>query len=202
MTLKLKDGTELTMLDGSYGAAFIFAISDLSEIAEIAGKLTEDNLSVFWVEDAEYHDYLHESGSWTEGVAVFNVRQKSEIEIVKPYVDPHLIPDDKAPEVPSLFDLWTVGVTYVVGDRVRYNNDIYRCLQEHTSQADWAPDATPALWHNIAEPTEEWPEWVQPAGAYDAYAQGAKVSHNDKHWISTVDGNVWEPGAYGWEEQP
>lgn len=23
----------------------------------------------------------------------------------------------------------------------------------------------------------------------------------EKHWISTVDANVWEPGVYGWEEQ-
>ncbi len=27
-----------------------------------------------------------------------------------------------------------------------------------------------------------------------------KVSHKEKHWISTVDSNVWEPGVYGWEE--
>ena len=47
---------------------------------------------------------------------------------------------------------------------------------------------------------EEWPAWVQPTGAHDAYAKGAKVSHNDKHWISEVDDNTWEPGVYGWTE--
>jgi hypothetical protein len=26
------------------------------------------------------------------------------------------------------------------------------------------------------------------------------VSHNDKHWISDVDANIWEPGVYGWSE--
>ena len=40
----------------------------------------------------------------------------------------------------------------------------------------------------------------QPTGAQDAYAKGAKVSHNGKHWISDVDNNVWEPGVYGWSE--
>jgi hypothetical protein len=30
---------------------------------------------------------------------------------------------------------------------------------------------------------------------------GDKVSHNEKHWISDVDANVWEPGVYGWTEQ-
>ena len=31
-----------------------------------------------------------------------------------------------------------------------------------------------------------------------------KVSHNDKHWISDVDGNVYSPDEYpaGWEAQP
>ena len=47
---------------------------------------------------------------------------------------------------------------------------------------------------------DEWPEWIQPVGAQDAYNTGAQVSHNNLHWISTVDNNVWEPGVYGWNE--
>lgn len=35
---------------------------------------------------------------------------------------------------------------------------------------------------------------------YASYPKGAKVSHNSKHWISTAENNVWEPGVYGWEE--
>lgn len=50
------------------------------------------------------------------------------------------------------------------------------------------------------ETPNEWPEWVQPVGAQDAYNTGAQVSHNNLHWISTVDNNVWEPGVYGWNE--
>lgn len=37
-------------------------------------------------------------------------------------------------------------------------------------------------------------------GAYNAYEQGAKVSHNGKKWTSDVANNVWEPGVYGWTE--
>lgn len=36
-------------------------------------------------------------------------------------------------------------------------------------------------------------------GAHDAYNRGDKVSYNGKHYISTIDNNVWEPGVYGWE---
>ena len=49
-------------------------------------------------------------------------------------------------------------------------------------------------------PSDEYPEWKQPVGAHDAYAQGAKVSHNGKKWTSDVENNVWEPGVYGWTE--
>ena len=47
---------------------------------------------------------------------------------------------------------------------------------------------------------EEWPEWVQPTGAHDAYNTGDKVTHNGVKYISDVDANVWEPGVYGWSE--
>ena len=48
---------------------------------------------------------------------------------------------------------------------------------------------------------DEWPEYVQPTGAHDAYRTGDKVTWNGKHYISKMDGNVWNPDAYpaGWE---
>ena len=45
-----------------------------------------------------------------------------------------------------------------------------------------------------------WPEWVQPTGAQDVYNTDSKASHNEKHWESFVDSNVWEPGIYGRNE--
>lgn len=106
--------------------------------------------------------------------------------------------DDEAETVTFLFEDWQSGVAYDVGDRRQYDGLLYRCVQAHTSQADWIPPAVPALWTRTS--TEEWPEWIQPTGAQDAYNKGDKVSHNDRHWISSVDANVWEPGAYGWSE--
>ena len=48
---------------------------------------------------------------------------------------------------------------------------------------------------------EEWPEWVQPTGAHDAYNTGDKVTFNGRHYTSKIDGNTWSPEAYpdGWE---
>ena len=110
------------------------------------------------------------------------------------------LPDTDALQAVELFDEWKAETAYTVQQRIRYHGKLYRCEQAHTSQSDWTPDKTPALWVRVDDPGEEWPEWRQPTGATDAYYLGAKVSHNSKHWISDIDGNVWEPGVYGWTE--
>ena len=46
----------------------------------------------------------------------------------------------------ELFPKWKSGKSYSVSDRVQYNSILYRCVQVHTSQNDWTPDATPAMW--------------------------------------------------------
>lgn len=105
--------------------------------------------------------------------------------------------DDNALEAVELFPAWTVSKAYAAGDRVRYNSTLYKCIQAHTAQADWMPDATPALW--VAVSLDEYPEWVQPTGAHDAYNTGDKVSYNGKHYISIIDANTYAPDVYGWE---
>lgn len=101
----------------------------------------------------------------------------------------------------AMYDEWSAdSVAYTLNDIRQYNGLLYRCVQAHTSQATWTPEDAPSLWTRIADPAQEWPEWIQPTGAHNAYAKGAKVSHNGKHWISDVDANVWEPGVYGWTE--
>ena len=98
----------------------------------------------------------------------------------------------------ELFPLWATGKSYIIGDRVQYMGTLYKCVQAHTSQADWTPDATPALW--VVVSIDEYPEWVQPTGAHDAYNTGDKVSYNGKHYISTIDANTYAPDVYGWKE--
>lgn len=98
----------------------------------------------------------------------------------------------------AAFSLWRAGIQVVRKQILRYNDDLYRVNQDHTTQDDWTPDITPALYTKIS--LEEYPEWVQPTGAQDAYNAGDKCSHNGKHWASNLDGNVWEPGIYGWSE--
>ena len=112
--------------------------------------------------------------------------------------------DEDALDAVELYPAWKTGTAYKAktddapADRIRYGETLYRCVQSHTSQDDWTPDKTPALWTVVS--LEEWPAWVQPTGAQDAYGFGAKTSHLGRHWMSDYDNNTWEPSVFGWTE--
>lgn len=106
--------------------------------------------------------------------------------------------DEQAAQVPLAFAPWRVDTFYTAGTRISYEVFVYKCLQDHTSQADWTPDAAPSLWTKLLIPDPEViPEWEQPDST-NPYMTGDKVTHNGQTWESTVDNNVWEPGVYGW----
>ena len=109
--------------------------------------------------------------------------------------------DEQALSVPVLYPAWRSETEYHAGDRVLHGGVLYKVLQAHTSQADWTPDITPALF--VVVSLDEWPEFIQPTGAHDAYKKGDKVTFEGKHYISLIDGNVYSPAAYpaGWQEQ-
>lgn len=95
---------------------------------------------------------------------------------------------------------WNSGKSYSVGKRLEHNGVIYKVLQDHTSQDDWTPDVSLSLFAKVLIPdVNVIPEWEQPDST-NPYSKGDKVTHNGKTWVSDIDGNVWEPGAYGWTE--
>jgi len=57
-------------------------------------------------------------------------------------------------------------------------------------------------------PNDVIPDWIQPAGAQDAYPANdvfgnqTRVLHNGSEWVNSHgNGNVWAPGAFGWVQQ-
>ena len=122
---------------------------------------------------------------------------------LRPYIEKAAVSltDADALESVELFPAWAAGVAYTVDERIQYGGTLYRVVQAHTSQADWTPDKTPALF--VVVSLDEWPEFVQPTGAHDAYKKGDKVTFEGKHYISLIDANVYSPTAYpaGWQEQ-
>lgn len=122
---------------------------------------------------------------------------------LRPYIEKAAasLADEDALESVELFPAWAAGVAYAVDTRVQHQGTLYRVVQAHTSQTDWTPDATPALF--VVVSLDEWPEFVQPTGAHDAYKKGDKITFEGKHYISLIDGNVYSPAEYpaGWAEQ-
>ena len=108
--------------------------------------------------------------------------------------------DEAILEVPIFVEKWKSGLDYDAGKRLEYNGTVYKVLQSHTSQDTWTPDQAPSLFAKVLIPDASViPEWEQPDST-NPYSAGDKVMHNGKTWVSDIDGNVWEPGVYGWSE--
>ena len=135
-------------------------------------------------------------------------------EVVKQYCDdvahyvvlvPELLPIlDKITEVKS-YKEWQVKLAVKVGEVYLYrtNGNLYKVIQAHTTQSDWTPDKTPALWLKFHDPSSgTYPAWVQPTGAHNAYNIGDKVTFNGRLWESKINANVWSPTVYpaGWKD--
>lgn len=115
--------------------------------------------------------------------------------------------DEDAMEIATVYDPWAAGKSYKADDLLTYGTNgvgdpqLYRVVQAHTSQADWLPDQTPALYTPIGLDEDGYPVWSRPTGAHDAYNTGDVVDYNGVLYISTIDGNIWSPEEYpqGWE---
>ena len=113
------------------------------------------------------------------------------------------ISDDVALAIPEIFPIWSANsVKYKTGDRVSYENVLYKVLQDHISQESWKPDVSPSLFAKILTSTDNTPKlWVQPDST-NAYKKGDRVTYNGKIYESLIDNNVWSPEGYpaGWKE--
>ena len=99
--------------------------------------------------------------------------------------------NEQALEAVGLFPTWKAVQSYTAGQRIRYDGVLYSVLQDHTSQADWTPDAAASLFAKVLIPDPYViPEWEQPDSTNPSSA-GDKVTHNGKPWVSDIDNNVW-----------
>lgn len=116
--------------------------------------------------------------------------------------------DEQAMEVASVYPAYEIGKTYKTNDMFTYGTNnvgdpqLYRVVQEHTSQAGWPPESTPSLYTAIGLTESGYPIWSQPTGAHDAYNIGDIVDYNGELYESLIDGNTYSPEAYpgGWKK--
>ena len=110
--------------------------------------------------------------------------------------------DEMSLQVPNLYPAWKSEIEYKVGDRVLYEDILYKVLQDHTSQEAWTPVDAASLFAKVLIPdTEVIPEWEQPDST-NAYMTGDKVSYKGETYVSVIDNNTWSPEAYpaGWNK--
>lgn len=109
--------------------------------------------------------------------------------------------DEQALQVQNVFPIWQADVQYIVGQKVVYNDILFKVITQHKSQADWTPPATPSLFARVLVGQGEILDWVQPDNT-NPYMIGDKVKYDGKVYVSKIDNNVWSPADYpqGWEE--
>ena len=118
-----------------------------------------------------------------------------------------MLTDELALECVRLYRSYEVGKAYKKDEFFTYGTNgvgdpqLYKVVQDHTSQADWTPDKTPALYTPIGLDDDGYPVWSQPTGAHDAYNKGDIVNYNGTLYQSLIDGNVYSPDSYpaGWK---
>lgn len=215
-TIKLADGTQLKKLElngNNYIAPSL-----------IEGSVFENNLSTVTISDGSttetFEDMvLVQNTTYGDGKSWFVLAPKSPEQKEREYIHGALantellstipfvimaqngdIDDVTITEHADVFVTWDEHWTGKAGTIVNDEGNLYRSIHDVGEGQNTKPSETPAMWTRIGNPAEEYPEWIAPIGAHDAYSIGDKVTHNDARWVSTADGNVWEPGVYGWDE--
>jgi len=111
------------------------------------------------------------------------------------------VSDEQIMSMPSFIDRWQAGLALRPGQLVLHEDIVYRVQQAHTTQADWMPGGTPALFRALGtedEAISSYPLWIQPTGGHDAYNRGDRVTYNGIRFESTIGANVWAPSVWGW----
>ena len=111
--------------------------------------------------------------------------------------------ETQAMEIATVYDPWKPGKKYKGGAYITHgvnavgDPQLYRVNdgKDHTSQADWTPDATPSLYTAIGLDDQGHPVWSAPTGAHDAYNIGDVVNHNGVLYESLIAGNCTVPGS-------
>lgn len=98
------------------------------------------------------------------------------------------LPDQLALKYSAMYPVWKEGIAVEAGQRYQYGGWLYKVGQAHTTQADWTPDVTPALWTvidvthagSLADPI--------PAVAGMEYTKGLYYSEDGSLYLMNRDG--------------
>jgi hypothetical protein len=71
-----------------------------------------------------------------------------------------LATDEMSLQVPNLYPKWRIGMSYRTGERIVYEDILYKVLQPHDSIEGWEPEVAASLFAKVLIPNEnQIPEW-------------------------------------------
>ena len=96
--------------------------------------------------------------------------------------------DKKALKYMEMYPMWSEGIAVKVNERYQYNGRLYKVVQAHTTQSDWTPDITPALWAVIDVEHAGTLEDPIPAVASMEYIKGKYYIENGTIYLMNRQG--------------
>ena len=96
--------------------------------------------------------------------------------------------DAKALQYTEMYPLWQSDLSVNINERYQYNGRLYKVAQAHTTQADWTPDITPALWTVIDVEHAGTIEDPIPAVASMEYVKGKYYIENGVIYLMNRQG--------------
>ena len=188
-SVKYKEVTEVPVVLRDNGAGKVYGYIRADEYAKSWGLILNPQNPEKTIDEI----LAKQNGTWVDPLdVVAKLLMRSDIS------------EDEARVMHNYYPEWKIGVDYKQGWVIRYNGNLYKIAQDHTSQSQWVPGetGTESLYTGITVSSEGYPYWQQPTGAHDAYNIGDIVLYKDKLYKSLINGNVWSPDVYpmGWEE--
>ena len=97
------------------------------------------------------------------------------------------LPDEAALEAVPLHPVWAAGRDYPTGHKVQHNGRLWRCIQAHTAQEGWEPEAAASLWEGIDETHAGTLDNPIPYEGNMALEAGLYYIQDDKVYLCTRD---------------
>lgn len=195
------DGATFTVVDDSVTPAEEFEYTDHT----MAGAITDNRDGTVIVKmgaaNTAEQDAQDEAAAAKATITAIAGAPVTDVAMVRSVVEAGAatLSDGEAAKMPSLSPKWVVGEAVEPGDRRYYEPTglLYKVRegQGHTTQADWTPDQTPAMWAVID---------VEHAGTLEDPIPAAKGMDYiyGKYYSDPEDGNIYlckrtgeEPGG-------